>query len=135
MQAFIATQERKIVELESTVTILQKHVSHLKQAQNEKLDDLEQYGRRLCVRIDGVPEITNETNEQVFEYVTGKIKETGEDIPNVVIDRAHRIGKSYDDRISNKKCKSIIVRFTTFRHRTMFYRSRKKLIIFAFVWI
>ena len=28
---------------------------------------------------------------------------------------------------SGVKCKSIIVRFTTFRHRTMFYHSRKNL--------
>ena len=29
--------------------------------------------------------------------------------------------------IAKKKCKSIIVRFTTFRHRTLFYRARKNL--------
>ena len=127
MQAFIITQEKRIVELESTVAMLQKHVSHLKQTQDTKLDDLEQYGRRLCVRIDGVPEVSNESNEQVFKFIAGKIKEIGEDIPTVVIDRAHRIGKSYNDRSSNKMCKSIIVRFTTFRHRTLFYRSRKKI--------
>ena len=135
MQAFIITQEKRIVELESTVAMLQKHVCHLKQTQDTKLDDLEQYGRRLYARIDGVHEVPNESNEQVFKFIAGKIKETGEDIPTVVIDRAHRIGKSYNDRSSNKKCKSIIVRFTTFRHRTMFYRSRRNLIIFAFVWI
>ena len=29
--------------------------------------------------------------------------------------------------VTQKKCKSIIVRFTTFRHRTLFYRARKNL--------
>ena len=29
--------------------------------------------------------------------------------------------------MTNKKCKNIIVRFTTFRHRTLFYRARKNL--------
>ena len=29
--------------------------------------------------------------------------------------------------LAKKKCKSIIVRFTTFRHRTLFYRARKNL--------
>ena len=37
------------------------------------------------------------------------------------------IGPSYKDKISNINCKSVIVRFTTFRHRTMFYRARKNL--------
>lgn len=48
-------------------------------------------------------------------------------IPDNVIDRAHRIGKEHTDRQSNKTCKSIIMRFTTFRHRTLVYRSRKNL--------
>ena len=29
--------------------------------------------------------------------------------------------------LAKKKCESIIVRFTTFRHRTLFYRARKNL--------
>ena len=41
-----------------------------------------------------------------------------------VLDRAHRIGSIYTDIVRNKKCKSVIVRFTTFRHRTLFYRAR-----------
>ena len=48
-------------------------------------------------------------------------------MPDVVIDRAHRIDKAYTDKTSGLKCKSIIVRFTTFCHRTMFYHSSKNL--------
>ena len=48
------------------------------------------------------------------------IKETSCDITVVAIDRTHRIGKGYNDKKS-------IVRFTTFRHRTMFYRGRTNL--------
>ena len=44
-----------------------------------------------------------------------------------VLHRAHRIGPIYTDRVSQKKCKSIILRFTTFRHRALFYRARKNL--------
>ena len=42
-------------------------------------------------------------------------------------DRAHRIAPSYTNRITRKKCKTIIVRFSTFRHRTLFYRARENL--------
>ena len=45
----------------------------------------------------------------------------------MVVDRAHRIGRIYKDCTSNKNCKRIIVRFTTFRHKTMLYRARSKL--------
>ena len=92
------------------------------QVENEELD---QYSRRLCIR--GVPTTDNETSEEVFEKVQSMIHETECDIPDVVIDRAHRIGNSYKDRKTKILCKSIIVRFTTFRHRTMFYRNRNKL--------
>ena len=48
------------------------------------------------------------------------------DIPDVVRERGHRIGKGYVDNIKNIKCKSIIVNFTTVHHRTRFYRVKKK---------
>ena len=42
------------------------------------------------------------------------------DIPETCIDRAHKIGKKTPSRV-----RPIIVRFTTWRHRTMAYRKRK----------
>ena len=56
-----------------------------------------------------------------------RCKEAGGDIPNTVIDRAQRIGEAYFDNKRKKNCKSIIVRFTTFRHRTMVYRTKKNM--------
>ena len=50
----------------------------------------------------------------------------GVDIPNEVIDRVYGIGISYTDKNLNVECKSVIVRFTTFGHRTMVYRAKKK---------
>ena len=49
------------------------------------------------------------------------------DIPDTVIDRAHRIGPEFYDYKTKKKGKVIIVRFTTFRHRILVYRERKKI--------
>ena len=90
-------------------------------------EELEQYGRTLRLRIDGVPTVDNETSDEVLDKVKSLIKEISCDIPDVVIDSAHRIGKGYNDKKTNVHCKSIIVRFTTFRHRTMFYRSTANL--------
>ena len=117
-------------ELESTVSLLQEHVKLYQKQMNElknSHDDLEQYGGRLCVRIDGVPSTENEKANDVFQKVKGLIEESQSEIPEVTIDRAHRIGNEYTDKTSGKKCKSIIVRFTTFRHRTVFYHNRKNL--------
>ena len=43
------------------------------------------------------------------------------------IDRAHQIGKTNFNKKSAKKCKSIIVKFKTFWHRTIVYRLKKNM--------
>ena len=83
-------------------------------------EELEQYGRGLCVRIDGVPTVDNENLDEVLDKVKCSIKENSCDIPDVVIDKAHQIGKCYyNNKKTNARCKSITVRFTTFRQRTI----------------
>ena len=89
--------------------------------------ELKQYGRRLCLRIDSVPTVQIESSDDVLEFTKSLFKEAKVAVPDNVLDRAHIIGSSYMDRVTNKKWKSIIVRFTTFRHRTLFYRARKNL--------
>ena len=42
------------------------------------------------------------------------------DIPDLAIDRAHRIGSVVEDPSTKKTYRHIIVRFTTWRHRTHF---------------
>ena len=90
-------------------------------------EELEQYGRRLCLWNDGVPTKTNESSDDVLDSVKSLFKEAKVDIPESVIDCAHRIDSRYLDASSNNYCKSIITRFTTFCHRTMFYRAKNKL--------
>ena len=118
--------EQKIVTLESSVAMLQKHITTLKRSNEEKIEELDQYGRRLCLRINGIEMKKDETSGDVFNLVKEKIVEAKVDIPNCVVDRAHRIGKVLNNR-DGKPSKAIIVRFTTFRHRTIFYRARKKI--------
>ena len=40
-----------------------------------------------------------------------------------VIDRAHRFGKEYTDKISKKKFKSIIVKFKSWKARRKLYNA------------
>ena len=92
-------------ELESTVLVLQKHIkvcqNQIKEM-HQANEELEQYGRTLLLRIDGVPTVDNETSDEVLDKVKSLIKETSCDIPDVVIDRAHRTGKGYNDK--KNKC-------------------------------
>ena len=57
-------------------------------------EELEQYGRRLCVRIDGIPAVENENSDEVLDMMTSLIKETSCYIPDIITDRAHQTGNS-----------------------------------------
>ena len=91
------------------------------------IKELGQYGMHLCLCIDGVPTVKDESSNDVLEFTKSLYKEAKVAVPDTVLDCTHRIWPSYMDRSTTKKCKSIIVRFTTFGHRTLFYRVRKKL--------
>ena len=110
--------------------MLKKQVAELRELNinnQSRNEDLEQYGRRLCLRIDGVPTVKDESNDDVLDFTKSLFKEAKVAVPDNVLDRVHRVAPSYTDRITNKNCKSIIVRFITLRHRTLFYKARKKL--------
>ena len=78
-------------------------------------DEIKQCGRRLCIRIDSVPMAENDTSNDVLQNMKSVIEESSREIPDVAIDRTHRIGKVYTDKTSGVKCQNIIVRLTTFR--------------------
>ena len=65
------------------------------------------------MRITGIPSQKNESAEDVRNSVKSNIEESGCDIPDIALDRAHRIVKNDP---SGKNVRPVIVRFTTFRH-------------------
>ena len=91
--ALVNEHKKQVEKLESTVSILQKHVSYLKRDNVElskQCDENEQYGRHLCLRIEGVPvgQSGKETADDVFNIVKDLISEAEVEIPTVVLDRA-----------------------------------------------
>ena len=80
----------------------------------------------LCVNT-GILLKNNEKSEDVLDSVKDLFELAEVNIPYLVVDYVQRIGRIYKDQALNKNCKGIIVRFTTFRHRTMLYRTRSKL--------
>ena len=65
-----------------------------------------------------------ETSEDCLVKVENVFEKLGLSIPPTVIDRAHRMGREIS--LKGKKVRSMMVRFTTFRHPSMVYRARKK---------
>lgn len=122
--AVISEQANRIQILEAQNEVLCSHVEHILAAQENQ----EQYSRRLCLRIDRMECPTSgesETSEEVLGKVQEIFKEMNLDIPDAVIDRAHRIGQTTKND-DGKVTQQVIVRFTTWRHRTAVYRARKE---------
>ena len=88
---------------------------------------MKQYGRRLCLRVNGIPAVSNESSDDVMNLTKSLFKEAKLSVSNNFLDRAYRIWPVCNDRVSPKKCKSIIVRFAAFVHGTLFYRVTKNL--------
>ena len=91
------------------------------------IEELEQYGRRFCLRIESMLVVENETSYNVFSNVLDMCKKGNINISENDIGRAHRIGKPYVDNTSKQQCNSIIVKFTSFRKRTLVYRRKKSI--------
>ena len=129
-KAFFSSQ---VTEYAASVKVIQQHVKELKEENNNlkkvvndlhtEVEDLQQYIRRQNVRIFGVKVHDNETSEQVEQFVKDMISDGEIDIPLESLDGAHRIGKKKTGE--NGVTQPIIVRFTSFRARKIFYRGRK----------
>lgn len=128
-----ASQE---LEIAASLKAVQVHVNKLrdenkviKQVNNvlrTELDDLKQYTRRPNLRLYGVRKGKGETSNMVNVLVNNVCKVMCPEIYEFgsPIDRAHRIGKVISDE-KGVSTQAIIIRFSTFRDRTIVYRARK----------
>ena len=64
-----------------------------------------------------------ETADDCLAKVKSVIDEIGVDLPDSVIDQAHRVGK--DIKVNGKEVSQIVIRLTTWRLRTMIYKAWK----------
>ena len=86
--------------------MLQEHVHYYQNQVNglkRENEEVEQYGKSLCVRVDGIPSLENETSDEVLDKVKSLMQEAECDIPQVVIDRAHGIGKGSVEKKTRTK--------------------------------
>ena len=132
LTAAIKERDLKIEILESKIAVMENAINKL----SISTESNEQYSRRTSLRIFNIPlpeknengdVIEDETADICLRKVKEVIQEAGVDIPEHCIDRAHRIGKIIEDNDSDEpKKQAMIVKFTTWRHRTELYRARKK---------
>ncbi len=121
----------KIEKLELKHAVYEAHFSGIEQRLYEaeqRLEEAEQYSRRACLRIYGIPlPSSSESAAACLSKVKDVFKEMDVEVPDEVIDRAHRIGKKEKSNQTGVTGQAMIVKFTSWRHRTAVYRGRKKL--------
>ena len=91
---------KRCQETESENKMPKKQVAELSKLSIEhhsKNEELEQYGRRLCLRVDGIPAVSNESSDDVMNLTKSLFKQANVSVPENVLDRAHRIGPVYND--------------------------------------
>ena len=74
VQAILSEKDKETEFLKSQVTLLQNHVSTVKYALDKKVDELEQYGRSVCLRIEGVEHKAYEKSKVVLGKVINIIR-------------------------------------------------------------
>lgn len=91
--------------------------------ENEELkishDDLEQYSRRNCIEIHGIPEVQG---ENIISEVIKIGRAIGEEIKPTTIDNCHRLGKQIKD---SPVIRGIIVKFVRNFDKEQFLKCRK----------
>ena len=117
----ISQLEEKVNRLEENLTIYKNNNELL----SRKIDDAEQYGRLLCLRIDGIELDENETRARCIEKVVKTLREDlNIEVTPGELDKAHRIGpkKAVDHGVEKQQ---MIIKVFKWETRNRIYRARK----------
>lgn len=112
--------EARISEFKTQIEVLKRENLELKKECEDKVDALEQYTRKNNLRIYGVPENSNEDVEAVF--VNTLSTKLNIDISPEYIEICHRVG-----RRSEAVVRPIIVKFASYKYKSLVYRHRSRL--------
>jgi len=111
----------KLTKASNKNEMLRNDVSNRLNARSVDLEELQQYTRRNCVLINGVPEHKGEnTNDVVVNIAQEKM---GIELEPEDLDRSHRIGKFK----APGKHRPLIVKFARYNVRQNFMKNRKQL--------
>lgn len=114
LQHTIAENTAVIANLKNTLEEKEKSLEALQ----SKVDDLEQYQRRQCLRIFGVEEESGEDTDVKAIEVAKKI---GVELAVSDIDRSHRVGAKSD------RPRAIILKFVSYRKRSEVFTKKRNL--------
>ena len=130
IESAVKPLHKKLEMMERKVEVYDAHLAGLEerlQKAEQSIDNAEQYSRRACLRIYGIPLPQNgqETSNECLEKVMDVFAEMNISIPAERLDRVHRIGRRFN--ANGIIIQAIIVKFACWSDRVAVYKSRKKL--------
>ena len=127
LQSAVASQKDEIKQLRTENNELKSRIATLE----TKTDAAEQYSRRNCLRIAGVPEPTGGQTENTDDYVIKLTHDLGVEVNLNDIERSHRIGKPR----ALGRSRDIIVKFASYRVRRKVYGVRTQTKVKGFMGV
>lgn len=115
-------------EVRQLHAVLEKKDAEITQLNNKiddlelKLDIAEQYSRRNCIRIAGLPESEDEDTTRVTMELINDTMALDPPLELQEVDRLHRVGKP-----DSQKPRGIIVKFATYRSRARVFNAKAAL--------
>ena len=116
-----ALDEQKI---STGVESLERQVGHLdndNKALREELDTMEQYSRRNCLVVHGIPETKEHTGVAVLQVFNDQLNVR---VTPHCIDRSHRLGRFQP---SSNKSRPVIVKFVSYETRHQVFSAKRRL--------
>ena len=117
IQSTHAELVNRIESVESENSTLRERVQQLEL----EADRAQQYSRRNCLRVSGLPEAQSENTDDI---ILDMAKAAGANLSLEEIDRSHRVGKP---KAPNARPRDIIVKFISYRARQKLYKKRAAL--------
>ena len=112
----------KVVAVVQRNVELSDEIQHLRESTYMHLDDLEQYGRKNSLRIEGIEVSEMETNAQLTEKVAKSLNSMGANVSPSDFFRLHRSGKTHTK--NGRRVAQTIVRFQSWAARSRAFKTR-----------
>lgn len=122
----ITDHEGEINKLKTRINILESQVKlgeHFAELHDRKLDDMEQFSRKVNLRLKGIEVLRNDSPTAIMEVIKQELSINEVNIPDSEIDRCHRDGKQYVR--NGKTYQDVLIKFGLWRSRDIMYKSRK----------
>ena len=121
INARIAQVEKENVLLHNRL----RAASNFSDLLERRIDDGDQYTRRLNLLVDGVPTKRGESPDSIRTTLVEEFKRLGCAVADFEIDRAHRAENPFYDRDGVRQ-QAVIVRFISWSARDRVYQQRKE---------